>query len=76
MSGTDVLDSLIRYISKEIPVFVHSANIARGPIMADRLEVEGFWVIRVPMYELTRKRLLEWIEEVRELWEERDFTHY
>ncbi len=38
--------------------------------MVRRLEVAGFDVSRIPMAELTEKKLFEWVEDVRELWED------
>jgi hypothetical protein len=38
--------------------------------MVERLEKDGFSVTRIPMANLTRERLQEWVGEVRIIWEE------
>jgi hypothetical protein len=38
--------------------------------MVRRLESSGFEATRIPMAELTEKKLFEWVEDARELWEE------
>lgn len=70
LSGMDVVESVIRYVSKEVPVFVHSGNVSQAPVMAVRLEKAGFWVTRIPIVRLKREDLLGWLEDVRETWED------
>jgi CheY-like chemotaxis protein len=70
LSGTDVVESIMRNISKEVPIFIHSGNIQQGPAMASRLEKADYWVTRVPIFKLNKNILLKWIEDVRDWWEE------
>lgn len=49
---------------------IHSVNASQAPVMADRLESAGFWVTRVPMDKLTKEKLDDWLEEVREIWQD------
>ncbi len=69
LSGSDLIKVIIRNVSKDVPVLVHSMNVSRGPLMADRLAGAGFMVTRIPMSVLSRRAFLEWVAEVREVWE-------
>ncbi len=66
-----MMSAIIRYITKDIPILVHSMNVFRAPVMVRRLECADFDVTRIPMAELTEKKLFEWLEDARELWEDR-----
>jgi hypothetical protein len=44
-------------------------NLGMAPVMVRRLEVSGFDVARIPMVELTKENMNEWVEYVREGWE-------
>lgn len=70
LSGSDVVKSLIVNISRDVPVLVHSMNPFQGPLMAEKLEREGFFVTRIPMSELTLEKFDEWLDEVRIFYEE------
>jgi CheY-like chemotaxis protein len=70
LSGSDLVDSIIHNVSKEVPILIHSTNVTDVPFVATRLENARFWVTRIPMHEITQKRLLEWLEDVREIWED------
>ncbi len=70
LSGNDVVDAIIMNVSKHVPILVHSVNVSQAPVMVGRLESAGFWVTRVPMDKLTKEKLDEWLEEVREIWED------
>jgi hypothetical protein len=70
LSGTDLVNSIIHNISKDVPIFIHSGNIKDGPAMEKRLESSDFWVTRVPMFRLNKETLLKWIEDVSDWWEE------
>ena len=43
----------------------------QAPVMVRRLESADLDVSRIPMAELTEKKLFEWLEDARELWEDR-----
>ncbi|MCP4577193.1 MAG: hypothetical protein GY846_13000 [Deltaproteobacteria bacterium] len=72
LCGNDVVNAVIANISRDVPIFVHSANVQRAPVMASRLENSDFWVTRIPMYDLKKEQLREWVEDARELWEDRN----
>ncbi len=38
--------------------------------MAKRLKKYNYFVLQISMIQLTQRILLEWIDEVRELWED------
>ena len=70
MDGNTVVDAIRRHISNDVPVLVHSMNPGKAPIMVQKLESSGFWVTRLPMAELNQKNFGEWLEEVKEIWED------
>ena len=69
ISGSDIVKVIFRNISKDVPIPAHSMNISRAPIMVERLKAAGFNVTRIPMGMLTERDFLEWMEDVRDLWE-------
>lgn len=70
LSGTTVVQSVIRYMDKEIPILVHSMNPKRAPVMVNMLISSGFDdVTRMPMGDMTRTFFQEWLEKVRETHE-------
>lgn len=71
LSGTTVVKSLIRNMDKRTPVLVHSMNPTRAPIMANALKTAGFQdVLRIPMDDLTETLFQEWLQEVRDTWDD------
>jgi DNA-binding NtrC family response regulator len=70
LCGNDVVNVIIGNIDKSVPILVHSMNPFQAGVMVRRLESSGFDVTRIPMAELTDKKLFEWVEDARELWEE------
>jgi CheY-like chemotaxis protein len=68
LSGTQVVEAIVRNVSTEVPILVHSMNPARAPVMARRLAEAGFSVTQVPMEALDRERLGEWLQDVRAFW--------
>ena len=69
LSGKHVVDAVIQHISKNVPILVHSGNIAEAPVMKKKLSQAGFFVTRIPMFQLTKEWLQEWVEEAYEIWE-------
>lgn len=63
LSGMHVVDAIINYVSRDVPILVHSMNPSEAPIMVKKLKSAGFRVTRMPMRELTSEKLLEWLEE-------------
>ena len=66
LCGRDVVDTIIKYVSKDVPVLIHSVNGSQAPVMHTMLEKAGFKVERIPMNILTEESFNEWLEEVRE----------
>lgn len=69
MSGSDITKVILRNVSRQVPILVHSMNISRAPEMVSNLEAGGFIVSRIPMSVLTREVFLDWVEDVCDLWE-------
>jgi len=67
LDGKDVVNMIVKNISKNVPILVHSMNVTQAPVMARRLEKDGFYVTRIPMTSLTKERLQEWVAEARAL---------
>ena len=70
LNGMNVVDAIVSYIPNDVPILVHSTNETQGPAMARRLESYNYMVMQISMNQLTYRKFLEWIEEVRELWED------
>lgn len=70
LSGTDVVKTIINYISPDVPILIHSMNPKGSRIMARMLEGSGFDVTVVSMELLDKVRFTMWLEEARELWED------
>lgn len=72
LSGEQVVESAIRNVYKDVPILVHSVNAQQASVMVSKLEAAGFDVTRMSMDHLKKEQLLEWVEEAREMWEDRD----
>jgi len=70
LSGSDLLDHIIRHVSKDVPILIHSMNMLQGPSMARKLEAAGFSVTRIPMSDLTEEAFSEWLGYAIELWKD------
>lgn len=67
-TGSHVIEAIIRHISNEIPVLVHSMNPQKAPGMVNKLNGAGFNVLRLPYADLTPDLFAEWIKDLRENW--------
>jgi hypothetical protein len=65
LTGLDVARRVAHRISPDVPILVHSMSYQGGTAMQRFLETAGFSVTRIRFEELTRERLLEWLEDVR-----------
>lgn len=63
LSGMNVVDGIINYVSRGVPILVHSMNPSQASIMVKKLKSSGFRVTRMPMRELTREKLEGWLED-------------
>jgi hypothetical protein len=70
LSGTDVALALVENFSTDVPILIHSMNHLKAPRVARQLEDRGFWVTRIPFYDLSEVRFRAWLEEARDIWEE------
>jgi CheY-like chemotaxis protein len=70
MSGTKLIQIICRNIDTIVPILVHSTNRTHGSMMVDSLAARGFAVEHIPMDLITQAAFLEWIEYVREVWED------
>ncbi|MGV8080955.1 MAG: cyclic-phosphate processing receiver domain-containing protein [Syntrophales bacterium] len=69
LSGSNLIESIIKNISKDVPILVHSMNAVCAADMVSRLERAGFQVDSIPMNLLSKEQLLSWIEDARSVWE-------
>ncbi len=69
LCGQDVVKLIIRNVSKEVPILIHSCNPSEAPVMHSLLEKAGFAVERISMNDLTEESFKEWLNYVRENWE-------
>ena len=72
LCGRDILSSLCRNVSRDVPILVHSMNAARAPVMVAALEKTGFCVERIPMDQLAEDSFNNWLGYVREVSQEND----
>jgi hypothetical protein len=70
LSGMHVVDAIIGCVSRDVPILVHSMNPGEAPIMVKKLNTAGFRVIRMPMRELTAEKLLGWLEDECEAYDD------
>ncbi len=63
LSGMNVVDAIIDYVPRSVPILIHSMNPSEAPIMVNKLKSAGFSVTRLPMRELTKENLSEWLED-------------
>lgn len=71
LSGSNVVKTIIANVPNDTPVLVHSMNPDDAPKMVQALTKAGFSVTRTPMVIMTRTGLNEWLQEVRDVWEEK-----
>ena len=70
LSGSDLVESIVTHMSLDVPILVHSMNLIRGPLIAQRLNRAGFEVVRIPYDELEQDRFLAWLSDARATWED------
>ena len=71
LSGSDVVDAIIQNIDKTVSILIHSVNERMAPLMEIKLKKAGFRdVLRIPMQYLSEQKLVEWVDDARELWED------
>ena len=68
LTGLDVARRIALRTAPDIPILVHSMSWQGGSAMQQSLEAAGFTVTRIRFEELTRDRLLDWLEDVRAEW--------
>ena len=60
-NGKDVVDAVIEYVDKDVPIFVHSANTTEGPKMAKKLIGAGFAVEKRAYLNIRFEQYLDWL---------------
>lgn len=70
LSGTALLSAITLSMPRSTPVLIHSMNEQKPPQMERSLKSGGFSVTRIRMIALTRENFLEWLQEVRDNWED------
>jgi hypothetical protein len=70
LSASALMSAIVLSIPRTVPVLIHSMNVQKPPQMERQLVSEGFSVTRCRITALTRERFAEWIEEVRDVWED------
>ena len=69
VNGVEVVRRIVRNISTDVPILVHSMNFGGGTSMVRMLQAQGFSVTRVPFKHMDEVVFLEWIDSVRAEWE-------
>lgn len=70
LSATGLMSAIALALPRSVPVLIHSMNAQKPPQMQRQLVSEGFSVTRCRTAALTREIFSEWLEEVRDNWEE------
>ncbi len=70
LCGRNVVDEIIRNIPSRVPVLVHSENHDFSPAMVKKLQAHRFPVTRIPISSLSREAFTEWLDDVRDVWED------
>jgi hypothetical protein len=70
LTGHNVVHAIIRYVSPDVPVLVHSMNTQGSLRMVSTLVSAGFEVTKIPMEALTQASFLAWLQEVRDWWDD------
>ena len=69
LSGSALISAITLSMPRSTPVLIHSMNEQKPPQMERALNSGGFSVTRIRMVALTRENFLEWLQEVRDNWE-------
>lgn len=70
LSGMNVVDAIVQYVHRNVPILVHSMNLSEAPTMVKKLTGSGFSVTRIPMREMTAEKLMEWLKEECEIYDD------
>jgi len=68
LSGSDLVETLVTHLSRDVPILVHSMNATRAPLVVQRLNRARFEVTRLPFEMLHRDAFLNWLEDARFNW--------
>ena len=69
VNGVEVVRRVVRNISRDVPILVHSMNFGGGTSMVRMLQAQGFSVTRTPFSQMEKDVFREWLEDVRAEWE-------
>ena len=69
LNGVEVVRRIVRNLSLDAPILVHSMNYSGGTSMVRMLQAQGFAVTRVPFVQMEEIVFLNWIDNVRAEWE-------
>jgi hypothetical protein len=61
-----VANAIIQYISRNVPVLVHSMNSNQSTVLVQQLRRAGFDVTQIPMSSLTKEGFCDWLDQVRQ----------
>lgn len=70
LSGSDLVESIVTHISRDVPILVHSMNPTRAPLVAQRLGRAGFDVSRIPYEELNQVSFQAWLSDAKDNWQD------
>lgn len=70
LSGAGLITAITESVPRSVPILIHSMNAQKPPGMERALKSAGFSVTRIRMVVLGRELFLDWLEEVRDNWED------
>lgn len=70
MSSSHLMNALITSIPRSVPILIHSMNVSKPVMMERQLKSAGFSVTRIKMDDLTSSGFYEWLQDVRDNWDD------
>lgn len=70
LSGAGLITAITESVPRSVPILIHSMNAQKPPGMERALKSAGFSVTRIRMVVLGHELFHDWLEEVRDNWED------
>jgi len=71
-TGGDVARQIAQHFSPDVQILVHSMNPSERGQIVTVLAEQGFSVTQIPYRDLSKERLVAWLDEVRDNFEPED----
>ena len=71
LSGSQLITSITQTVDRSVPILIHSMNAQKPAAMQRALQSAHFSVTRIRYASLTRELFIEWLDAVRDSWEDK-----